>query len=126
MEILFLIVETLHKTVKSLPKNSTLSSTEALKWALCSGNSTIGDIGRDIVLNLLQEFVKHNNGMMKIYSNDSYLNIKNAKIEYLQKTIDFSGTLVDIGLLTFGQKNQCDESSYSLTSVGIETKNCLF
>jgi len=96
--------------VRSLTKNLSLSSPQALEWAFFPGNSTATpDISRGMGLHLLQEFLTENQGSLKIFSNDGYIGIKDGKVEYKQQRIDFSGTFVNI---TF----QCDESYYRLAS----------
>lgn len=98
-------------TVRSLPQNLTLSTEEALRWALMEGTSTkAGDgISRGMGLNLLQEFVRVNQGILKIFSHDGYVVIDRDGIQFGYISTKLSGTLVDIAL-------QCDESYYCLDS----------
>ena len=96
--------------VRSLPQNRSLDSAQALEWAFQTGNSTaIKTISRGIGLSTLQNFVSTNRGSLKIFSNDGYVNIKDNKIIYEKRIIDFQGTLINIAF-------KCDESFYCLAS----------
>ncbi|MEL6353892.1 MAG: ATP-binding protein [Cyanobacteria bacterium J06627_28] len=96
------------QSVRSLPANKDLSSTDALEWALRSGTSTKPkDIGSGLGLNLLQSFVIANGGSLKIFSNDSCLIIDDNGVKYKNVTTNFTGTLIDIAF-------RCDESYYCL------------
>lgn len=96
--------------VRSLPHNRSLDADQALEWAFQTGNSTaIKTISRGIGLSTLQNFVSTNRGSLKIFSNDGYVNIKDNKVIYEKRTIDFQGTLINIAF-------KCDESFYCLPS----------
>jgi hypothetical protein len=96
--------------VRSLPQNRSLDSAEALAWAFQTGNSTaIKTISRGIGLSTLQKFLLTNQGNLKIFSNDGYVNIKDNMVRYQKRTIDFQGTLINIAF-------KCDELSYCLAS----------
>jgi hypothetical protein len=68
-------------------------------------------------LSTLQNFISTNQGNLKIFSNDGYVNIKDNKVIYEKRTIlhgrgyanDFQGTIINIAF-------KCDESSYCLAS----------
>ena len=106
--------------VRSLPKNSSYSSEEALKWALQFGNSTVPDMCRGLGLNLLQEFVKCNHGILKIFSNDIYVKITdNDDAKYKKQKVHFSGTLINITL-------KCSETYYCLDSGVSENSSIRF
>lgn len=96
--------------VRSLPQNSKMSTTEALRWAFQRGTSTKqSGVSRGIGLNLLQEFVIKNHGNFLIFSNDGCVKVNDNGIMYENRNVNFSGTLVNIAF-------QCDESYYCLAS----------
>ncbi len=97
-------------SVRALPQNATISTTEALNWAFQSGNSTKNDTGvsRGAGLHLLKEFVKKNNGNLMIFSNDGCVIIGDNQVRQ-DKCTNFSGTLINITL-------KCDERYYCLAS----------
>ena len=98
------------QSVRSLPANQLLSSTDALKWALKQGTSTkFSEGGSGLGLNLLQSFVTANKGVLRIFSNDSCLIIDDNGIDCKNTDTNFAGTLVDIAF-------RCDESYYCLAS----------
>lgn len=95
--------------VRSLPQNSSLSTSQALEWAFSPGNTTAVGISRGMGLTLLQEFIHKNQGDIKIFSNDGYACTRRDTIEYKTQNINFSGTFVNISL-------RCNESYYCLAS----------
>ena len=105
--------------VRALPENSHFSSNEALEWALQSGTSTVPSMCRGLGLNLLQEFINCNQGILKIFSNDVYVKIADNKVIYKKQKVNFSGTLVNITL-------KCSEAHYCLTSELSETGSIRF
>jgi signal transduction histidine kinase len=106
--------------VRSLPKNATLSSPDALAWAFQEGNTTRSDgIPHGLGLSLLQEFIRQNHGSLTIWSNDAQVSISDNEVKYESCDINFSGTLVDIALL-------CDERYYCLSSEVPSTGEPLF
>jgi hypothetical protein len=60
-------------------------------------------------LNSLQSFIRSNQGNLKIFSNDGYVNIKDNEVRYETREIDFGGTLINIAF-------KYDESYYCLAS----------
>jgi hypothetical protein len=97
-------------SVRSLPKNCQMSSTEAISWAFQNGNSTKNEsIGRGVGLNLLQNFISSNQGNLRIFSGDASAIIEDNRIDYKDKCTRFSGTLVNISL-------RCNEQYYCLPS----------
>jgi hypothetical protein len=96
--------------VRSLSQNRSLDAAQAIEWAFQTGNSTaIKTISRGIGLSVLQSFISRNQGNLKIFSNDGYINIKDSNVVYEKRTIDFQGTMINIAF-------KCDESSYCLAS----------
>jgi anti-anti-sigma regulatory factor/anti-sigma regulatory factor (Ser/Thr protein kinase) len=94
--------------VRSLHQNALLDSAQALEWAFKPGTSTLTKKhNRGMGLSLLRNFVSTTQGSLKIFSNDSYVNMKDNKIIYEKKDIDFQGTLINIAF-------KCDESCYDL------------
>ncbi len=105
--------------VRSFNQNLTSDSGAALQWAFQSGNSTAqSGVSRGLGLNLLQRFMTKNRGSVKIFSNDEYVKIKDNKIGYGTRAVDFGGTLINIAF-------KCDESYYCLASEVEDThKQC--
>ena len=95
--------------VRSLPKNARLSTRKALEWAFVEGHSTLSGISRGMGLHLLWDFIKHNHGELKLFSNDGYMRIDRDKIKYETQAVNFSGAFLDIAF-------QCDEAYYCLES----------
>jgi hypothetical protein len=96
--------------VQSLPQNAKLDPAQSLKWAFRAGTSTaVKGVSRGMGLNVLEAFISSNRGNLKIFSNDGYVSIKDNKITYENRTINFGGTLINIAF-------KCDESYYCLTS----------
>ena len=83
-----------------------LSGATCLKWAFERGNSTcLGDVARGLGLDLLQEFVRLNQGKLEIYSNDGYAIVDKDGERYENRGLAFEGTVVHITL-------RCDEKLY--------------
>jgi hypothetical protein len=97
-------------SVRSLPQNCQMTSSEAIDWAFQDGTSTKNEtISRGNGLNLLQSFVKINQGNLRIFSGDGSAIIEENGVQYKDKCTKFSGTLVNIALW-------CDEDYYCLPS----------
>ncbi|WP_164928717.1 ATP-binding protein [Gloeobacter violaceus] len=82
---------------------------DALRWALCAGNSTCTGIARGMGLDLLKSFLKANQGRLEIYSHRGYTVIDMDTELHLDRCSRFQGTLVNITL-------KCDESFFDLAS----------
>ncbi len=96
--------------VRTLPENTDMTAIEALEWAFKPGNSTKQQgVRQGEGLHILQEFVRKNHGTLMIFSNDSYVNIRDNGIKYENICTNFSGTLVNIAF-------RCDEKYYCLAS----------
>lgn len=95
--------------------HGSMSSIDAMRWALVKGNSTRTDsqtknMPRGLGLDLLHSFVYVNGGEFRIYSNDIkliYNKTSGMKIE--QNAVELRGTLVSI-------KINCDDRYYRFTS----------
>jgi hypothetical protein len=97
-------------SVRSLPQNCRMTSSEAIDWAFQDGTSTKDEtIGRGVGLNLLQSFVSSNRGNLRIFSGDGYAIIEDNGVKYKDKCTKFSGALVNIALW-------CNEDYYCLPS----------
>jgi anti-sigma regulatory factor (Ser/Thr protein kinase) len=97
-------------SVRSIPENALLTTSESLSWAFQSGTSTKQNgVPRGLGLNLLQNFVSKNQGNLMVFSNDGYVSIDDNGIKYHDRSINFPGTLIDIAL-------RCDEKYYCLSS----------
>lgn len=92
-----------------------ISDVDSMKWALEMGHSTRtdslnADIPRGLGFGLLQEFVKVNEGSLKIFSNNccAYVDKKGLfVVEELRNS--FSGTLVNVSI-------NCDDRHYRFAS----------
>ncbi|MEM6350830.1 MAG: ATP-binding protein [Cyanobacteria bacterium P01_D01_bin.14] len=95
-------------SVRALPQNQSLSTVDALEWALQAGNTTQQQgISRGLGLHLLQSFIHCNGGSLLIYSNDGCIQVSEKGVQYAPRAVNFAGTLVNITL-------QCNESVYDL------------
>lgn len=89
--------------------NSSLSSIQAIKWALVDGNTTKTDISGGLGLSLLTEFIKLNNGKFQIVSDDGFYEV-GASLQSAFLDFPFPGTIVNMEFRTD------DTTSYSLSS----------
>lgn len=91
------------------------SSLEAMKWAMVRGNSTrtdskVKEIPRGLGFDLLHEFVRINDGELRVYSNDvKMISSSNTGVLVKHSKVYFDGTLVSI-------KINCDDRHYKLSS----------
>lgn len=82
--------------------NSKISSVNAMKWALETGNSTKTDsisdnIPRGLGFGLLSDFVSLNSGQLVVYSNSCCAKVeKNNKFSVSEIKTPFTGTVVNI------------------------------
>lgn len=84
------------KTIKNM--DPSLSSEEALIWALKRGNSTkqLSDgVPRGLGLSDLKDFIKLNNGNLNIFTNDIYYNCSTEEKTFILP-YDILGTLITI------------------------------
>jgi hypothetical protein len=97
-------------SVRSLPQNRQLTSSQAINCAFQDGNSTKNSsISRGSGLNLLQRFVLSNQGNLRIFSGDGYAIMEDNKSMCKDLCTIFPGTLINIAL-------RCDENYYCLPS----------
>jgi signal transduction histidine kinase len=97
--------------VRRYLKSPNLCAKDALKWAFKEGNTTkpSADHGRGLGLGILKEFIKANNGILEIYSNDGYVKITKNSEEFNNIDYYFGGTVFNITII-------CDETYYCLAS----------
>jgi hypothetical protein len=89
-----------------MAENSPLDPAQSIEWALKPGNTTArSKIGRGMGLDFLQDFISSNQGNLKIFSNEGYVNIKDNEVISEIRSVNFKGTLINIAL-------KCDESYY--------------
>lgn len=83
------------QNVRLFHENKNIESDEALKWAFKAGNTTATEVGfpRGLGLDFLKNFIKLNNGYIKIYSNDSHGDISKADEIYSNMNKNLVGTL---------------------------------
>lgn len=88
--------------------NSSITSRQAIKWAISDGNSTKENVPGGIGLAILKEFVKMNKGKFQIVSDDGFYQLDSEK-EYTQFfNGPFPGAIVNMQFKTD------DKSSYTL------------
>lgn len=105
------------RKVKEYINDNSLTDGKALEWAFKKGNTTADDkIGRGLGLDFIKEFIKVNNGDLKIFSNFGCAIINKNNEYFFRFKNGFNGTLVNITI-------KCDERHYCLAS---EIKKDLF
>ncbi len=84
--------------VKNYLNDKNLSSSDALKWAIQKGNSTVEnrDYARGLGLDFLKDIVRLNKGQMRIYSNDSMCKITGDFDEYETIESELIGTIISL------------------------------
>ncbi|RDS92597.1 ATP-binding protein [Pseudomonas fluorescens] len=88
------------------PKTSQILPSSLLAWAFKRGNTTGRDgVARGLGLDLLNEFVRLNEGSLEIYSNNAYAIVDKTGQRFQDNDVEFSGTVVQIKL-------KCDEKYY--------------
>jgi len=90
--------------------NKNLSSVQSIKWALIDGNSTKLNISGGIGLAILREFIKKNNGIIQIISDDGFYQLDSNR----EQTSFFSGAYP--GTVINMQFKTNDVTSYALMS----------
>lgn len=101
-EIFFTLVDT-GITIKDCVNNrfnSSLTSLQAIKWALEDKNTTKRNITGGIGLAFLKEFIKNNKGLLQIVSNDGYYSFDEKGEQYKLFSGQFPGTIVTIKFRT--------------------------
>lgn len=89
--------------------NKSISGNDAIEWAMQNGNTTkTGNISGGLGLNIIFDFVKHNNGKIQIISADGYWEWKNGKVISQIFPYSFNGTIANIRF------NLNDKSHYLL------------
>ncbi len=89
--------------------NFSLSSVQAIKWALINGNTTKKDVPGGIGLSLLTEFIKLNRGKFQIISDDGFYEVGETENSGFLDA-PFPGTIVNMEFRTD------DTNSYRLSS----------
>lgn len=86
--------------VRKYLKNDEMSSTDTLKWAFKSGNSTVyqSEYPRGIGLDFLKKFIQLNNGKISIFSDDSVCYMQPDKETYLSRPNRIYGTSFNINI----------------------------
>ena len=82
--------------------NRPLAASRALQWAFEEGTTT-GSGPRGLGLSILKDFLKVNNGMLRVLSNDGYVIFKDGKESFRTLTWNFPGTLINIVIEADGQ-----------------------
>jgi hypothetical protein len=99
------------QNVRSFQSRPDLSAPESIQWALARGNSTkpLLNTARGVGLDTMQQFIRLNQGKLRIYSHGGYVKLSQNPPEYGGQIIPFQGTIVKISLI-------CDEAYYCLPS----------
>lgn len=72
-----------------------ISASEAIQWAMVSGNTTKREVG-GLGLGLIFEFIKRNKGKIHIVSSDGYYEFSNGQVITKRLTAPFGGTLINL------------------------------
>ena len=80
--------------------NSNLSSIQAIEWAIKDRNTTKNGVSGGIGLALLHEFIKLNQGVVQIVSNDGFWELTESGTTTSNFTGEFPGTMVNISVRT--------------------------
>ena len=89
--------------------SKTITSTQAIKWAVVDGHTTKTDVSGGLGLSLLEEFIKLNGGKFQIISDDGFYELGTTENTAFLETA-FPGTIVNMEFRTD------DVHSYSLSS----------
>lgn len=95
--------------VRPFLKDNSLSSGNAIEWALDFGNSTRTGRSGGLGLELLKEFIALNNGKLEVFSLDGYVEVTKQGVKPTVRPKGFVGTLLNISL-------RCDETYYLFSS----------
>jgi len=87
-----------------------LTSTQAIKWAVIDGNSTKEDISGGIGLAILKDFIHVNKGKIQIISDDGFYQFDSTGEQYKLFSGFFPGTIINMQFKTD------DIASYSLAN----------
>lgn len=101
-ELAFTLVD-IGMSIKNCVNNrfdSTLTSIQAIKWALIDKHTTKENITGGIGLALLKEFIIKNRGLLQIISNDGYYSFDNEVEDYKLFSGQFPGTIITIKFKT--------------------------
>lgn len=112
-KLLDITIVDMGKTIKANVNdflNQNLSGAEAIEWALEYGNTTkTGNISGGLGLDIIQEFIKLNNGKIQIISSDGYWEFRRGKTKKMLFKDSFPGTIANL------EFNLDDRSVYQLT-----------
>ncbi|WP_024983786.1 ATP-binding protein [Brevibacillus borstelensis] len=97
--------------VKHYLRNHSMNASDALSWAFKIGNTTkpSDDHGRGLGLGILKDYIKANNGILEIYSNDGYVKVTKNQEVFQNTPYFFGGTIFNITI-------KQDESYYCFAS----------
>lgn len=97
-EIIFTIVDTGIGFSKRIEKNlgETISSSQAIKWAMTEGHTTKQGTPGGIGLAVLKDFIIRNKGKIQIISGDAMYQLNNGSEEYLKFDSFFDGTIINM------------------------------
>lgn len=88
--------------------NRSISSTDAIKWALIDGNTTKDNIPGGYGLTLLKNIINHNKGFLQIVSDDGFYEFREGNETFRKFSAKFPGTIINLQFKTD------DKTSYYL------------
>ena len=103
---------TIKENVSSFLKRE-ISASEAIQWAMVSGNTTKREVG-GLGLGIISEFIKLNKGKIHIVSSDGYYEFSNGQVITKWLMAPFGGTLINLSF------NLNDKQHYRLKEESLD------
>ena len=103
---------TIKENVSSFLKRE-ISASEAIQWAMVSGNTTKREVG-GLGLGIISEFIKLNKGKIHIVSSDGYYEFSNGQVITEWLMAPFGGTLINLSF------NLNDKQHYRLKEESLD------
>ena len=103
---------TIKENVSSFLKRE-ISASEAIQWAMVSGNTTKREVG-GLGLGIISEFIKLNKGKIHIVSSDGYYEFSNGQVVTKWLMAPFGGTLINLSF------NLNDKQHYRLKEENLD------
>ena len=103
---------TIKENVSSFLKRE-ISASEAIQWAMVSGNTTKREVG-GLGLGIISEFIKLNKGKIHIVSSDGYYEFSNGQVITKWLMAPFGGTLINLSF------NLNDKQHYRLIEESLD------
>lgn len=104
--------------VRRYLRNNTLSSIDAIRWALQEGNTTkTGSQPGGVGLKFLKDFIELNKGKIHIASRFGFYEYGNGNETFAKLAADFPGTAVNLEINTGDTSAYCLRSEVSLEDI---------